>query len=72
MEAETTTWLVDSSKITELGRIISFIPLSPRLSKMLLVASKLGVEKHMILITILLTVESIFRAKFKEVEVEDE
>ena len=61
--------LTDNCKITELGKIISFIPLSPRLAKMLLLANKLNLGKYVLIIAVLLTVESIFGGNYlKEVE----
>lgn len=46
----------DNCNITELGKVISFIPLSPKLAKMLLLGNKLGLEKYVIIIAVLLTI----------------
>jgi HrpA-like RNA helicase len=51
---------VENTTITELGNILSFLPLDPKLGKILLMGRKMGVEKHSLLLVILLTVESIF------------
>lgn len=57
-------FISDNCNITELGKVISFIPLSPKLAKMLLLGNKLGLEKFVIIIAVLLTIESIFQIKF--------
>ena len=46
--------------VTELGKVISFIPLEPKLGKMLLLGSQQSVDKETLLCVVLLTVESIF------------
>lgn len=52
--------------MTELGKIISFIPLAPRLSKMILLGRQFGLEKQIVLIAVLLTIESIFRVQYNK------
>lgn len=46
--------------MTELGNVLSFLPLDPRLGKILLMGRKQQVPQHSLLLVILLTVESIF------------
>ena len=48
-------------RVTELGKVLSFLPVDPRLGRMLLMGRRAGVAQHTLLIVILLTVESIFQ-----------
>ena len=47
---------MDKTKMTELGSILSFLPLDPKLGKILLMGRKSQVAKHALLMVILLTV----------------
>jgi ATP-dependent RNA helicase DHX37/DHR1 len=55
----------EATTITELGNVLSFLPLDPKLAKILLLGRKANVAKHSLLLVILLTVESIFLDDFK-------
>jgi len=46
--------------------------LAPKLAKMILLGRKLGLEKYIVLIAVLLTIESIFKVQFnKMIDFED-
>lgn len=46
----------ESTKITELGNVLSFLPLDPKLGKILLMGRKANIPKYSLLLVILLTV----------------
>lgn len=51
----------DASKITELGTLLSKLPLSPKFAKMLVVSTKYGVLRFVIMIVACLSVSEIFK-----------
>lgn len=51
----------DSTLITDLGSLLSKLPLSPKFAKMLIVSTKYQVLKYVIMIVACLSVDEIFR-----------
>ena len=51
----------DPSMITELGMLLSKLPLSPKFSKMLIISTKYQVLKYVIMIVACLSVAELFR-----------
>ncbi len=51
----------DTSTITELGTLLSKLPLSPKFAKMLVVSTKYGVLRYVIMIVACLSVSEIFK-----------
>lgn len=51
----------DASTITELGTLLSKLPLSPKFAKMLVVSTKYGVLRYVIMIVACLSVSEIFK-----------
>ncbi len=51
----------DSTKINELGTLLSKLPLSPKFSKMLVVSTKYNVLRYVIMIVACLSVPELFR-----------
>ena len=51
---------IDSSGITELGKILAYIPLAPKYAKLLLICRKEGILGYGLLIVSALSTEEIF------------
>ena len=51
----------DTSTITELGTLLSKLPLSPKFAKMLVVSTKYGVLCYVVMIVACLSVSEIFK-----------
>lgn len=66
-EALSTLSLKDETKITDLGKILSFIPLEPIYGKLLLIGRSKGVPKYMLYLVLSLTVEVIIAHSFKAI-----
>jgi len=59
--------LLDKTILTDLGRVLAFIPLAPKFSKMLLLSRKMDIIGYGLLLVSLLSVEEIIdKSRFRE------